>query len=431
MPRSRCPMRVSAPNLPSHHAIIESTCDGAATKHVKFTRMLCLSLLLAACLAAPAAEHDAKSQADSRAWQHGVDLIAVGAKLLLVWGSAGNPPRPNLGGDWPHDIFYAWLDPADARNAVLPSPRVLVAAQEAQEPPSIAINASGTLLLTTEDGNGGINQRAGMWDSSLREIRQYPFTIRRGGHSGHVAAMGNQFLVVYGEGWVNGGGWQDLGTGKDVYARVVGHDGRLQAETRLASPANSRTTGRFRDSWPLVAASDRNWLAVWQRYPELTLQAALVDASGKVSKRIRIIDGLPLRYSYDVAFSPQLDAFVVAGNSSDGGFVSLISPGGDLLKTRRGLPRMASESRIILRAEGDGSIGAYPSLPSGIAVLRLSAAAIDLVKVIAHPHHWDYAGTSGIFLAPEQVLFATLSRAGLHLIRADLDLFPDKAVPAR
>ena len=64
------------------------------------------------------------------------------------------------------------------------------------------MNSKGTLLMTCEDGDGGINQRAGMWDSSLRVLRKYPITIRRGGHSGHVAAMGERFLVAYSEGWV-------------------------------------------------------------------------------------------------------------------------------------------------------------------------------------------------------------------------------------
>jgi hypothetical protein len=49
----------------------------------------------------------ARAQEDHRAWQHGIDLVQVGGRLLAVWGSAGNPPRPNLRGGWPHDIYYA------------------------------------------------------------------------------------------------------------------------------------------------------------------------------------------------------------------------------------------------------------------------------------------------------------------------------------
>jgi hypothetical protein len=358
-------------------------------------RALLACLLLAVASGAPAAE-------DHRAWQHGVDLVKVGDRLLLVWGSAGNPPRPKLGGDWPHDVYYAWIDGEKA------DPQVLVSRPEAQEPPSAAINSRGTILMTSEDGYGGIHQRAGLWDSGLRVLRKYPFTVRRGGHSGHVAAMGDRFLVAYGEGWAEGGGFLDRGTGRDIHARIVENDGRLRGEVALA-------TGR-RDSWPLVAGSDRNWLVVWQRYPGLTLHFALVGASGRVARQGRIIDGLPLRYAYDVAFSPQLACYVVAGASGDEGFVALLDLGGDVVHLQRGLPPLASESRIVLGLDGGQAIGVYPVRPRGVAVLRLSAGAVSLARLADHPHHWDYMGTAGAFVAPGRMLFATLTTAGLKLI---------------
>ena len=346
------------------------------------------------------------STEDHRAWQHGVNLIQVGEKLLVVWGSAGNPPRPNLGGDWPHDVYYAWADAAKF------DPQVLVSLPEAQEPPSVALNSRGTLLMTSEDGNGGINQHAGIWNSKLQALKKYPFTIRRGGHSGHVAAMGERFLVVYGEGWVDGGGWNGLGTGQDIHARIVENDGTLRGEVALA-------TGH-RDSWPLVASSDRNWLAVWQRYPDMTLQSALIDATGKVVQGSQITGGLPLRYAYDVGYSPQLGAFVVAGSSGSEGFVALVSLAGEIVKLQRGLPPMASESRMVFGREGGQTIGVYPVAPRGVAVVRLSTEAIALARRIDHPYAWDYSGTAGAFVAPGRVLFATLSTTGLRLIPVDL-----------
>jgi hypothetical protein len=353
---------------------------------------------------------------DHRAWQHGIDLIRVGDKLLAVWGSAGNPPRPNLGGDWQHDVYHTWLNTPATEDAAPIDPRILVSRPEAQEPPSVAINTRGTILMTSEDGNGGINQNAGLWDSSLRVLRKYPFTIKRGGHSGHVASMGDQFLVAYGEGWVNGAGWRGLGTGKNVFARIVENNGKLGREIKLTPDRDADP----RDGWPLVVGSDRNWLVVWQRYPELTLQAALVDAAGAVITRCQIIDGLPLRYAYDVEFAAQLALYVVAGSSGDGGFVALVSLTGAIVKIQRRLPPMASESRIILGREGSQLIGVYPVKPRGVAVVRLSADSIELSKVIDHPYVWDYSGTTGTFVAPEQVLFVTLSTTGLHLIPINL-----------
>lgn len=364
-----------------------------------------LGVALAACLVTTAAI----AQEDHRGWQHGIDLVRVDGKLLLVWGSAGNPPR-KPGRNWQHDIHAAWLDDTGE-----PGPtRVLVSRPEAQEPPSAAINSRGTLLVTSEDGHPSINQQAGLWDRELRVLRRYPLLVRRGGHSGHAAAMGERFLVAYGEGWVAGGAWRDLGTGANLHARIVGNDGSLGREVTIAS-------GR-RDSWPLVAGSDRNWLVVWQRYPERTLLAALVDSSGKVVSEARIAGDLPLRYAYDVAYSPELAAYVVVGTSAaaEQGFMALVSLTGVVTRLADALPPFASESRLVMGLEGGQPIAAYPTSPSGVAVVRLTASSAWLAQRIEHPHVWDYTGTAGAFLDPRRLLFATLSTSGLKLVRVDL-----------
>jgi hypothetical protein len=350
--------------------------------------------------------------ADHRAWQHGIDLLRVGEKTLLVWGSPGNPPRANPGGDWQHDIYYAWLTASPTRESVLRAAQILVAAPEAQEPPSMAINARGNLLLTSEDGNAGINQQAGLWDSDLRPLRNYPFLIKRGGHSGHVAASGDRFLVVYGEGWVERGGFLDAGTGKTIHARVVEGDGRVRQESTIAAG--------HRDGWPLVAASGHNWLVVWQRYPGLTLHMALVDAAGKTQRQAQIGKDMPVRYAYDVEYAPELASYVVAGSSGDAGFVALVNLAGEVINTRHGLPPLASESRVIIGHVGSELVAVYPVRPSGVAVVRLTAERIELLKVVANPYVWDYSGTTGAFTAPDRVVFYTLSQSGLQVIAIDL-----------
>jgi hypothetical protein len=200
---------------------------------MRLRRSALACLLLSVTFGGSVAPRSPAADGDHRAWQHGVNLVKVGEKLLLVWGSAGNPPRPNLGGPWPHDVYYAWLDDPAAAGGAPVEPQVLVSRPEAQEPPSVAVNSRGTVLMTTEDGNGSINQQAGLWGSSLGVLRRYPFTIKRGGHSGHAAALGDRFLVAYGEGWAEGGGWRGLGTGRHVFARVVGDTGTLGREARL------------------------------------------------------------------------------------------------------------------------------------------------------------------------------------------------------
>lgn len=74
----------------------------------------------------------------------------------------------------------------------------------------------------------------------------------------------------------------------------------------------------------------------------------------------------------------------------------------------------------LLRALAHTMIGVYPVRPRGIAVVRLSADAIELAKFIDHPYAWGYSGTTGTFAAPERVLFVTLSTTGLHLIPINL-----------
>jgi len=104
--------------------------------------------------------------------RHGVDLIRVGDNLLVVWGSAGIHPRPNLGGNWQHDVYHACLNTPATEDAATIAPQILVSRPEAQEPPSVAINTRGTILMTSEDGNGGINQNAGLWDSFITRAAQ-------------------------------------------------------------------------------------------------------------------------------------------------------------------------------------------------------------------------------------------------------------------
>src|SRR5438067_12524650 len=51
---------------------------------------------------------------DHRAWQHGIDLIPVGQRHLLIWSSWGNPPAPvpSSTEHWHHQVYTCWIDPA-------------------------------------------------------------------------------------------------------------------------------------------------------------------------------------------------------------------------------------------------------------------------------------------------------------------------------
>ncbi len=346
---------------------------------------------------------------DHRAWQHGMNLLKVGSRYLLVWSSWGNPPRPviNPEGNWEHDVFYSWLDPSNPQL----NPQTLVTDEEAQEPASAAISSSGRILMSCEDGKGDINQHAGLWDSSLTPIVQYPFTIRDGGHSGHVAAMGDRFLVVYSEGWIDGGGVDGLGTGDDVWARIVDGDGNMGDEI----PVSVSKDDDKRDWWPMVAASDHNWLEVWQRYPSDTLHGVIIGADGTVQSRFQITDNIDY-YHYSATYLPSLGLYAVTGTRLDGGFISLITPDGTVISTQTGLPAAVRESKLITQARGGGVIGVYPTEPNGAAIVRISYGGVDLVRTAPDLYPWDYMGTDGMFVGRHRVLFATLSKHGVRFV---------------
>ncbi len=361
---------------------------------------------------------------DRRQFLHGVNLLPVGKRLLLIFSANSHPPRPAIPSasrtGWEHDIFHSWIDPANPGLDL----QLLVEGDEAQEPASAAMNTQGRILVTSEDGQDGINQFAGLWDAALTPIRPYPeIMIRRGGHSGHAAAIGEQFLVVYGEGWIDGDGVSDLGTGDDVWARPVGADGVTGPEIEIA------VGDATRDWWPVVAASDDDALVVWQRHRPGTgtsggtLEGALVDAAGSVGPRLRIADNI-VYYVYETRYIESLDRYLVLGDRPDGGFAVLIDRAGRIAARHDRLPATIREARPAIVDTAAGVAAVYPTPPTGVAVLRLGPQSIELAGTIAaaRPANrpWDSVGIDGVATAPDRVLFAAGSIDGLDLVTIDL-----------
>lgn len=124
-------------------------------------------------------------------------------------------------------------------------------------------------------------------------------------------------------------------------------------------------------------------------------------------------------HEYDVQYAPGLDRFVVLGSTDRHGFVTLLDTAGNSVASIDRLPRAVGESQIVLSPSAGEVTAVYPTVPSGVAVLRITRGGVRLIKRIAHPHTWDYTGTAGTFTASDRVLFATLSRAGVQLIVID------------
>lgn len=354
----------------------------------------------------------ASAEEDHRAWQHGLEWIKHDGKDFLIWSSWGNPPIETPGQDWEHDIYQSRIDPCTP----IVRPALLLGGPEAQEPPSAALNNRGKVLITWEDGRDGINQYAAFWDPANQKSGK-SFLIRSGGHSGHAAASRDKFLVAYSEDWIDAdNGFLQRGTGKNLFARIVEANSHVHPEITI-----SRGNPEKREDWPIVAGSEKGWVIVWQRYPERTLYAVIIDRSGAVGRRTRIAQGLRVGYHYDVQYLPALNAYFVLTTNDTGGVAVLMDLDGKIVRRHTGLPPLVSESRFVWTNGPSGIIGVYPSIPSGIAVLHVATEKISLQKILPSDYQWDYIGTTGNFVSASQVLFATLSRTGLNFLTFNLE----------
>lgn len=369
---------------------------------------------------------------DQRAYMHGVNFLKIDGKDLLVFSS--NNYTPTLpSGDWVHDVNYSWVD-INSASGLLNANDVskLVNRDQAQEPASAAVNTNGNMLVTCEDAEyhpEELDQTFGIWDKSLTPTTEYGVPLmtghnaeNQGGHSGHTAASGDKFLVTFCDGWIDEGGVDGLGTGDDIFARIVNEDGTMGSLIETKVDANSR------DWWPVVAGSDTNWLQVWQKYitPEVggEVYGAITNPDGTVGTPFLITDNSKYYY-YDVNYVPEIDRYVVTGSRADGGFISLIDKTGQIVLTQTGLPDTVREARTAFRQVGDKIIAVYPTLPTGEAVVELTGSTIELKKTITGNHVWTYMGTDGVFSSDTNVLFATGTSAGIQFINVDITAADD------
>src|SRR5690606_8444604 len=75
-------------------------------------------------------------------------------------------------------------------------------------------------------------------------------------------------VLFWSHGWVNGGGVNDLGSGKEVIVSTVSNEGEVLHDIKLSQADD-------RDSWPMLAASDDNALLVWQQFNDDASEASL------------------------------------------------------------------------------------------------------------------------------------------------------------
>lgn len=326
------------------------------------------------------------------------------------------------GGEWLHDIFASPLDPADPHIVATR----LISNPEAQEPASAAINTDGHILVTMEDGWNAENvvaQRFGLYTSDLAPLLPYPQLVLDGGHSGHVAAAGSRFVIFYSEGWVDGGGVDDLGTGDDVYVSVYDTNGVAQGSGEIAVGEATR------DWWPLVAASPDRALLVWQRYVAgetyADLMGTVYDPFSGTHTAVAVLVPQVKYYTYDVQYVAAIDRFLVTGTyDGGGGFAYLLDTGGNVRAQNTALPPFVREAQPALAAVCRGAVSVHPTAPTGAMALSLQPNAITLLETVSDLYSWSSIGTDGIFTAAGSVYFASLSTNGLVEKRFDFHSLP-------
>jgi len=372
-----------------------------------------LSALFAAALALAAHADD-----DPRQYQHGANVVELpGQAPQLIWSSSGLPPKgPASDGSWTHDIYVMPFD-GKIVDGVPQDARVLIAKPEAQEPASAAVNSTGRLMVTMEDGWNArrtIAQRYGVYDAALKPLRGYPQMVEDGGHSGHVAAAGERFVVFYDTDWVQSGGESNRGTGLDVRVKVYDGAGRPLLSTPIS-------LGK-RDDWPVLASSPTRSLLVWQRYVPNTVQARLFAAvydpeRGRlVSAPFELLHDVGY-YRYQVAWVPAAERFVLAATRINGeGRAWLIDPDGRRLAQLGCLPPPQREGTPVV----DGGRLALPLGNGGALLLNASAENLKVVGRSASRPLLSEAGVVGRFTGAQELTLISLDRIGLARHRLNI-----------
>lgn len=359
-------------------------------------------------VAARASDARRRDTGDPRRFMHGVGVADGGdGKSWIFFSSSGLVPRgENKEGNWTHDVYVGeWL-PGQAH---MSNVRTFIKRPEAQEPVSVAQNTLGNIFLTFEDGWNAprqVSQRYGVYRRDLSALKPYPNDVESGGHSGHVAAVGERFVVFYSADWVDGGGVDNLGTGGGVYLRTYDGVGRELNRVNVAP--------RSREWWPMIAGSPTRALLIWQKYVEgstnATLEFAMFDPqSGRLDKLGDLRKDIQY-YVYSASWASAIKRFLVLTTTSDGhGVAVLIDELGNRTALLEGLPGTVREANFVVV----GNTAYVPTHDGGLLSLALTADSITLHGTQRSPIPWGISGITG-FETESGVHFVSLTPKGVR-----------------
>lgn len=359
---------------------------------------------------APSPDPEPPAREDLRAYMHGIEAVkGADGRYTLFFSSADLPPHgPEANGNWTHDVYVSHWSSVDAK---ITAPKSFIRRPEAQEPVSAARTGDGHVMVTFEDGWDtaySVDQRYGVYDAKLRPVAAYPLEVRKGGHSGHVAAVGQRFVVFYSEDWVQGGGVDNLGSGKGVYARVYDSAGR-------PSGAEIEVAPRVREWWPMIAGSPTRALLVWQQFvagkTHANLKIALLDPKTGAVTRRRVLRSQVQYYTYKADYVPAIDRFLVTGTTAAGsGFAYLIDNDGRRTASLACMPATVREGGIAV----NGAMAYTPARDNRLLHLSLTPRSIALAAVQPSPIAWSYIGSVGLMRDATQIHWVSLGKSGLQ-----------------
>ena len=355
---------------------------------------------------------------DYRSHAHGMNFIRnpETGKSWLIWSEAYDTGEME-DGSWTHDVYMQSVDTATGTTG---KKECLVSAYEAQEPASASVAGDGNVMVTFEDGNDAgdytLAQRYLLMDQNMKVTKKYPQTVAMGGHSGHCASTDDYHVVFWNNDWVDGGGVDNLGTGKDLYVTSMKTDGSEKHTLTVSDAENTR------DWWPQIAASEDKTLLVWQRYVDDENYSRLCygiynPAANKMQilkanqKSKRVLNKLKLKYyTYTVNYLEDQECFVIGlttyGNK---GMLIKLDLDGNITETLKNLPPIVREVQPAVREDGNTSLLCYPSQQGGVFYVRISQNKMACKSVKKNNYKWNYCGTSGFFTDDgDQVCFATL-----------------------
>lgn len=348
---------------------------------------------------------------DPRSYQHGVDIVGGAGPYTLIWSASAQRADAE---EWDHDVYFAQLS-----NML---PVALIQAPLAQEPGSAAMAGNGNIMVTMEDAwqaENTLMQSYAVFDRNMGPVAPYQQIVMDGGHSGHVAATANRFVVFFSEGWVDRGGVDNLGSGDDVWLKTYDLTGQALVTQPVAVGPDTR------DWWPLVAGADTRVMLVWQRFVDRAQYAQLLYRLYDLQEDRWITAELLLPekityYTYDVQFLDVLDCFLLVGTTRVGtGFAFLIDTGGRVIAHVENLPAFVREAQPAIQSVSPTLAQVvYPVGRDGLMMLNVSKDEIVNIGTVSTGYRWHTAGIDGVFTDRETVLFADLAPRGMTTIVA-------------